>query len=99
MSDSLNAVVGLVWSKNWHGFNLSVICNKRGKFRSLVLAPWDEDASMCKTHRDSLDDAIKRCWGMVYGDCELKAAQAQSEMRKPNNGSSGDTTASGGASR
>jgi len=84
MSDSLDAVIGVVWSKNWNEFNLSVIRNKKGRYRSLIRSPRDEGANMCRTHRDNLDDAIKRCWSMVCLVCKLKVARAQNEMHKPN---------------
>jgi len=83
MTNSLDSIVGLVWSETWHGFELSVLKTPEG-FRSLTMAPWDDDAKMCNSPRQSQDKAIRRCWGMVRQDCELRAAQAAVKMCKPN---------------
>lgn len=80
----LGTAYGIVWSETWFRFQLMVIEMPDG-FRSVILAPWNEDARMCITVRFTLEDAQKRCWGMVREDCELRAVQAAVRMSTLNN--------------
>jgi hypothetical protein len=75
---------GVVWSEMWNGFALNVIKDVSGKFRSLAKSPWHNDAFLCCTSYDTLDQAKGRCWGMVKQDCEVVAGQAHEEMKKQN---------------